>query len=357
MTILEWVAFARCPLALEELEEAVAVDLHASPLPRYVVDRKPLNKKHILEICAGLFQVGYFNANEWGLPTSEKDVRFFVRRSVIRFSHFSVGEYLCSERLRKANGQISRYGLYARDANLHIAECCLAYALHGQGLVRGWCGFGAFLRAPLYDFAVGYFSYHCRYAGEGGLIVPLAKQWLMTNYSEPLVEAAMMGMFRTVSSLLSTEAVNIDAIGCDRYGLFRGTALYFASAKGHTETVQVLLRNGADATMTGSSEVNPLQVAVKSGNVEVVKLFLKETLSNPADTASSNLLQGNDGFVTLFWAVWVGSYSITQSLIGNGAILKSLSDERYAVLMARARGNAAIMDLLSKRVDPNQNLS
>jgi len=122
--VLEWVAFAKILLSLEELEETIAIDMLAGPLPQYKSENKPLDKRYLLEICPGFLQVNYVETANRGHST--------YRLNTVHISHFSVKEFLCSERLRKHNSP-SRYSLEAQAANLHIGEGCLAYVLHWKG--------------------------------------------------------------------------------------------------------------------------------------------------------------------------------------------------------------------------------
>jgi hypothetical protein len=145
LKILEFVAFAVVPVSLQLLDEMIVIDLHASPLPQYLIDRRPLSRQYILQICAEMFQVRDPEMESrilWREGTGK--LAKIDPKSELRFSHFSVREFLFSERLRKSDRTMSEYSLQSKAAHQHIAECCLAYGLHwGSGRDRvgepWWC--------------------------------------------------------------------------------------------------------------------------------------------------------------------------------------------------------------------------
>jgi hypothetical protein len=267
--ILEWVAFAP-PHALEELQEIIAIDLCASPLPRYVPDRKPLGMKYFFEICGPFFHVRYYDIEVMSGPTGEKEVLQVLHRSAVSFSHFSVKEFLFSEWLQR-HGTLSKYYLEPKSANQHIGESCLAYLIYWKKqrelaqeqwneLVLGWVEFDNFSTAPLYDYAYNNLHKHCLAVGEEGRIIPLAIEWFTILCSQPfrslyilpfdkskitstaLIECTERGMAETIRSLLQLDKTNIDKVG----GSLRCTALFHAVSNDHVEAAKILLACGAN---------------------------------------------------------------------------------------------------------------
>jgi hypothetical protein len=49
---------------------------------------------------------------------------------VVQFSHFSVKEYLTSDQVANANGDVSRYHILPELAHTILAQACLGVLLH-----------------------------------------------------------------------------------------------------------------------------------------------------------------------------------------------------------------------------------
>ena len=110
-------AVAVRPLSVAELAELLAFDFDASATKD---DIPKLNSKWrwedheqaVLSTCSSLITI---------VPTDDSPV--------VQFSHFSVKEFLLSDRLATSAKDISKYHIVLEDANTLIAKACLGFLL------------------------------------------------------------------------------------------------------------------------------------------------------------------------------------------------------------------------------------
>lgn len=112
---------AFCPLAIEEIAETLAVVIEGDKY--YDVESRLQDPRDILTICSGLVSPAdvHRKVTFRGSKTELKG---------LRLSHFSVKEYLTSDRIVAA--QISRFAVDERSAHEILAKLCTKYLL--------WCG-------------------------------------------------------------------------------------------------------------------------------------------------------------------------------------------------------------------------
>ena len=104
---LQFVAFSARPMTLAEVAEAIIIENDISEVDE---DSRLQQPQDLLEIGKSLFVASY---------TEVYDQR------TLELSHYSVKEYLVSERIRK--GPASEFALDKKLAEIHIARCCLTY--------------------------------------------------------------------------------------------------------------------------------------------------------------------------------------------------------------------------------------
>jgi len=112
--LFQCVAMASRPLRVEELAEFLAFDFGAGSIPDFDPGWRPENPRDaVLSICSSLLMV----VNVDDSPVD-----------VIQFSHFSVKEYLTSERIAKAD-TVFRFKVLMEPAHTAMAQACLALLL------------------------------------------------------------------------------------------------------------------------------------------------------------------------------------------------------------------------------------
>ncbi|KAI9446074.1 hypothetical protein H4582DRAFT_526080 [Lactarius indigo] len=111
--LLQCLTVAVRPLRVEELAEVLAVDFNAFLGPRLNADwRWEDNEEAVLSACSSLVTV-----------VMDGDSR------VVQFSHFSVKEFLTSNRLASSLGEESRFHIRLESAHTILAQACLGILL------------------------------------------------------------------------------------------------------------------------------------------------------------------------------------------------------------------------------------
>ncbi|KAH9964674.1 hypothetical protein BGW80DRAFT_1447974 [Lactifluus volemus] len=102
------------PLRVEELANVLAIRFDVHELPQYCEDWCPVDAQDaVLSACSSLIVI--LNVDE---------------SPIIQFSHFSVREFLTSDRLAKAGKNLSRYHVALQSAHTMLAQASLSILLH-----------------------------------------------------------------------------------------------------------------------------------------------------------------------------------------------------------------------------------
>src|SRR6266702_148795 len=111
--ILQCLTVAVRPLSVAELAELLAFDFDVAKggTPQLNLDwRLKDHEQAVLSICSSLITV----VPGQGSP-------------IVQFSHFSVKEFLMSDRLARSTGDISQYHISLEDAHTVLAQACLVF--------------------------------------------------------------------------------------------------------------------------------------------------------------------------------------------------------------------------------------
>ena len=115
--LLHCLTIAMRPLRVEELAEVLAVDFDAAlqgGIPRLNTDWRWADQHQaVLSTCLSLIVI-----------IDDGDSQ------VVQFSHFSVKEYLTSDRLASSSEDVSRYHILLKSAHTLLAQACLGVLLH-----------------------------------------------------------------------------------------------------------------------------------------------------------------------------------------------------------------------------------
>ena len=111
--LFQCVAESIRPLRVEELADILAIEFEAGEVPRYHVNWRPDDsEEEVLSICSSLITIVDMDGSR-----------------VVRFSHFSVKEYLTSERLTHTGKGLSRYHILPPSAHMILARASLGVLL------------------------------------------------------------------------------------------------------------------------------------------------------------------------------------------------------------------------------------
>ena len=265
-------------MRLAELGELIAVNLSGDTW--FDADIRFPDPRDLLDIFPGLLQV---EVNESENP-------------IVRLAHFSVKEYLISERIKTQKPQ--KFWLPEIQSHELIAATCLAYILHFEGkdiflfIEIYTFSLRSLEKYPLMDYACWHWTTHARIAdSHQGILKDLGleflrrsdlrKAWFREFHRSPLLDireeepvcipplfiAASIGVLGIVQTLLES---GHDAN--ERCAL--GTALETAASQGHSTVLRILLENGADPNLLGRDNYPPLQAAARFGTAESVNALI-----------------------------------------------------------------------------------
>jgi len=111
--LLQCLAVSIRPLRVEELADILTIQFHVGTLPQYDANWRPENsEEEVLSVCSSLITIVDMDGSR-----------------VVRFSHFSVKEYLTSERLANAGNGLSQYHIHSHSAHMILAKASLSALL------------------------------------------------------------------------------------------------------------------------------------------------------------------------------------------------------------------------------------
>ncbi|RYN52769.1 hypothetical protein AA0114_g4715 [Alternaria tenuissima] len=337
---LEWLAFSLRPLSVAELAEACSI--------RVDNFQEPIFEEGGYEALVGLFSVlsslivsgdqsdydsdygryRVFTNNPLGDPLPKKyDTTCY--NQTVRLAHFSVKEYLVSNRLCQSHLELSKYALRETEVELSLAQRCCAYLLYftEQRNVKIWIDEAKpprelplrqensktrfYKQDFLNDFAPAYtlLPYVCTYWPRHQALAELIE--------EPLPH----------------------------------TALKAATFRGNEKVVEILVASGADVNYKGGTFGTALQTAAFEGNATIVNILI----TNGADV---NCEAGHFG-TALQAAAYRGHEIIVDMLIANGADVKYHGNRtRFtALIVAASKGYGGIVSKLVKADVDNRTLN
>ena len=308
--LFQCITVASRPLRVEELAEFLAFDFDKGENPKFEADwRADDPEDAVLSTCSSLIAVVKVGDT-----------------AVVQFSHFSVKEFLTSNRV--ARGRVSRYYIPLEPAHLTMARACLTLLLSLDRSVDK----ATIKNLPLAFYAARYWVGHAK-SGNGSLHTRAAMRrifdpnephfsawaWL-EDYDEgkelipetpttprypPLHRAARDDLDDIANWLITSRSQDPDEFnGFD-------TPLYNASDCGSLKVAQLLIEHGVDVNTQCMSTLRPLHVASNNGHPEILRLLI----GNGADVNA----RAAGVLTALFMASEHGHLEVVRVLLENGA--------------------------------------
>ncbi|KAK0707760.1 ankyrin repeat-containing domain protein [Lasiosphaeris hirsuta] len=361
---LRWLAFSARPLLLEELAEAAVVDSSEADfqldLARFIVPTS------ILDVCGVLVTVSTIGDEyssirrpEWLNQKVDVETEagadypdyFEQQYTVVSLSHYSVKEYITSQRL--STGSLSPYHTSARLAHSHIAQCCVQYLLsYNEGEIA-------------FDFRINEFP----------LLEYASRNWML-HWSQALGDAAGAAPPSGMARDILERFLAVDPSKCQPYlnwlNIYdpeykhkpsrerwplrsfrrnksysleqRPTTLYWAVKLGDLALVRGLVERGADAHRYCHDAYlgTALSAAAARPSLEIVEYLL----SRGVDPNAPNRRHGS----VLQIAARSGSSQVVQRLLAAGADANHRGGEENSPAMAAAlRRHYRLVELLVER--------
>ena len=265
---LQCLAVAIRPLFVEELAEVLAVDLsEAGGIPKLNEDlRWEDEEQAVLSACSSLVTVVEAQGSR-----------------VVQFSHFSVKEFLTSDRLALKE-DTSSYRIFLEPAHTIMAQTCLGalirldndvdeqsistfpLARYAADHIGDHAEFGNVL-SRIQD-AIEYFLDPCNPYFASWLWLRGNLRWGRFPEAVPLYYVAEFGFLGLVKHLVSKHPDDI----CSRGEC--GTPLHAALQEGHEDVSQLLLAQTVDVDIRGSNGQTPLHLAAYEGLFEVTRTLI-----------------------------------------------------------------------------------
>ncbi|KAN0141591.1 hypothetical protein V8E53_000053 [Lactarius tabidus] len=351
--LLQCLTVAVRPLCLEELAEVLAFDFDEAPggIPSLNADwRREDQERAVLSTCSSLITIVH-----------DGDSR------VVQFSHFSVKEFLTSDRLAVATEGISFYHIAPASAHTILAQACLCLLLRlddttsetfvecfplAKYAIHNWVDHAQFqdvsLRLKdgiesLFDPEKPHFSQWIQIHGRiDGDYLWNGERRLEKLEAVSLYYAAFFRFPHVMERLIRDHPEHVNLRGGPI-----GTALHAASAMNQLNVVQLLLRHGADINAPGLWGRTPLLFASVRGHLEVVRWLLEHG-------ADVNAKDADDDFTSLHLAARDGRFETVRTLLKNNADTNARNNtERTPLHLASSHGRVDIVRfLLNHGADP-----
>ena len=353
LTALKWLTFSGRPLMLDELVEALL--LSPSRQPAYNPENRLSDPYDIMQILPGLVSIS----------TNTK-----LSKEEIRLAHFSVKEYLMSEKIR--HEPTSYFGTDLVAANQLLTEACLAYILHYTTAKERTNSAEDLRLFPLLYYACRYWYVHMKVIMNEGQLVSdsrtstnllsmqllqsdsARRSWLMVHrpdmikkkpfpsyvhpneFGSALYYTAYLGFTDAVKGLVDHEQPCNRAQIVNTLGGCYGLPLCAAAAIGHVDICRSLIQHGADIEKEGSDYKHrgtgtALGLAARFGRVTTVKLLIENGANVEGNSSSYH-------GPAISAAAYNGHEHVVRLLLENGANVNGQGPDGKTSVHSAARG-------------------
>ena len=301
------------PLRVEELAEIFAIQSNVESIRKLNPGWRPENpEEFVLSACSTLVAV----VNVYG-------------DRLVQFSHFSVREYLTSNRIADSE-HVSRFHILRKPAHTLLARVCLSVLLQLDDSIDK----AKIQNFPLALYASQHWADHAHFENVSSDIQdemeslfdkgkPHFAAWIsvynIDNHlsgstvhgkqpdAVPLYYAALCGFCHIAKHLVDKHPWDVNAQGGEHV-----TPLHAALDKGHVDIALLLLERGADVGSRGIQGVTPLSLASRYGYVGVV-----QTLIDRGADLNDGMEDWHD--TPLFIASSNGRLEVARVLLEHGA--------------------------------------
>jgi hypothetical protein len=304
------------PLHVEELAEIFAIEFGPNNTPNLIVDWRPDNPEEaVLSTCSTFITIIHDDDSK-----------------IAQFSHFSVKEFLTSDRLQMSDvGSICQYYIPMEAAHAILARACVTVLLQldeEEDVKRSKA-------LPLAPYAATHWVRHAQFEDVASRIqdslaylfdprkphfrpriLLQSVQDVFSNYptffSEdphkltPMFLAAFCGFSGLVKHLVVTHAPDVNAKCGDGWSPLHGTSI-----SGQVDSARILLDHGADVNAVGCDGFTPLHYASRYRHLEVTRFLLERDANLNAQTVAHK--------TALYVASQAGHLEIVRALLAHGA--------------------------------------
>ena len=344
--LLHCLAVAIRPLRVEELAEILAFDFDDTQngIPKFHAGwRWKDQEEAVLYTCSSLITV--VDNHLWD----------FGKCRVVQFSHFSVKEFLVSDRLVSSAGEVSRYHILPGPAHTILAQACLGFLLHSDIPTDKETG----KPFPLARYAAEHWVPHAQFENVASHLKdgmeslfdpdkPHFVAWVkiynidhryvsrdrfnllynndddrLPSTPNPLCYAALCGFRDLVEHLVISNPQLINIVGCN-YGFPVLAALF----NKHIQVAEFLLRHGGKVNILGPDGLTPLLKLLDLGGDRILKDdHIVDLVSFLLKHGADPNFRGIHLSTPLHYATNDANFRVVQVLLESGADIDSRDDE------------------------------
>ena len=350
--MLQCLVAAVRPLRVEELAEVLAFDFSSEGVPKLnAAWRWEDQEEAVRSACSSLVVV-----------IKDEDSR------IVQFSHFSVKEYLTSDRLAESSREVavSRYHIQLEPAHAILARSCLGVLLRlddhtNRDNIKDF---------PLARYAAQHWVDHARFGNVSSLIKgemeclfdadrPHFAAWLWIYNNDrsgrsmrtmspekpeavPLYYAAQFGFRELTARLLAEHPEDVRAKGG-----YNVTPLHVSAKNGHVAVSSLLAEYSPNLDIRGVMGQTPLHRTLYGGHLETGRCLL--------DRGADINFREVDGWTPLYIAALFGELEFARMLLERGAAIHTPSHNGETPLHVASRaGRVQIARLLLEHgADPH----
>jgi hypothetical protein len=315
--LLQCLVVAVRPLEVKELAEVLAFDFNTGGMPKLNPGwRWEDQEEAVMSACSSLVTI-----------IKDGDSR------VVQFSHFSVKEFLTSDRLAEPMRDVSCHHIRLEAAHVILAQACLGVLLRLDDRVDR----NSIKSFPLARYAAQYWPTHARVEKVSSRIKegmeclfdadrPHFATWLWI-YNEdwgglsmitmrperpeavPLYYAAQLGCRALAEHLIAENPEHVSAGGGTQV-----TPIHAAALAGQADILSLLIQHGADENGRGIGDNTPLFLATGNATLEAGQVLL----SHGADIDARN----RHNNTALIYAI-MGNIEFARMLLERGAAINA----------------------------------
>ena len=262
--LFPWLCFTLRPSTLEEVNEMLAT----KPSTEYTIDEEEFfdDPYDLQQICFSLLTI-----TSEPLPHLTSSAQEITLSPVLRLAHYSVKEFLLSDRL---SGPIATFKVAEADAHAMITEICIKALLRLNDLDP--YSLESLATRPLAQYAARYWFEHFRKSLQTSAAEKLSRMALILLRSDSVAFESMLTIY------------DIDSAQPFTYGVYSNpiSPFYYVAATGLHTLAEVLLRQDPLLSRRKVSEGlhgSPLKAAICNNDIFMVRTLLQHGISISED--------------------------------------------------------------------------
>ncbi|KAL8669025.1 MAG: hypothetical protein Q9168_006366 [Polycauliona sp. 1 TL-2023] len=339
-TMLQWLTYSRRPLSVEELAEVLAIRTDTDGGPWFDPAARFPEPSEVLSILSSLVTTEdpqWPGDSEW-----PGDFQWPGYSPIVRFAHFSVQEYLTSDRIK--SHAVRRYAIRESIATQHIAHATCAYLIHLGEFDTSWDPVQLIMYWPLFNFANQNWAEQLQMLDKEAIPNKLVMKLLLTFHGleeKSTIRQKMACYHHSVGGVSHEVYMPVDHL------------LGWAAWLGLPELVESLLLAGENINSRSKLCGNALLAAI-SGNADEDLLHLLLTKGSEVNAKSSTESRAFPNSSALHIAIVRKNVPATRMLLEYGADANAQGSNGPALHMAcRARNLETVALLLRHGADVN----